>query len=176
MTWTSLMGYSMFLSVYFFDVMRHLLWAKQSWLGEFKWILIYCQLYKLLITDLNIEEQVRKPARQALGENSFPPSLPVPAELETRLLPCSPCFWYTWCSVPSVRQWKAEEVGVSPQWFPFFSALCFLLFSSAPASVLPWAAVTLQVYLLRCLLSCILSCLLLYLPFCILPVAVTTLS
>lgn len=46
------------ISVYFFDV-RLLFWGEQSWLGEFQWILIFWQLYILLITDLDTEKQVK---------------------------------------------------------------------------------------------------------------------
>lgn len=109
----------------FLDVMRHLLWAEQSWLWEFQWILIYCQLYKHLIIDLGIEKQVQM-ARQALRENTFPPFLAVLAELQTPLLPCSPCFHP--CSVPSMRWWKAEEVGVFFTLFLYFHSFFLTLF------------------------------------------------
>lgn len=97
------MGYSMFLSVYFFDITRHLLWEKQSPIREFQCILIYCQLDMFSITDLGIEKQVRQTARQAPKENT---SLPVSAELQTPLLlPLLPlAVWHMMLS-PIGDQW-----------------------------------------------------------------------
>lgn len=137
--------------------MRHLLWAKQSWLEEFQLSLIYCQLYKLLITDLGIEKQVRQRARQALRENTFPFSLPDSTELQIPLLPCSPCFCCTWCLVPWMRWWEAGETGVSQSVVSFFFLLFIFTLSLCSSKGSSQAAVTHRVYLLLpCLLSCVL--------------------
>lgn len=119
-------------SVYFFDVMRLLFWGKQSWCGEFQWVLIYWQLNILLITDLDTEKQIKETARKALRSNTSPPSLPVSIGLQAP----SPLLSLLLLNVVLSH---GEAMGGRRGWIQstvdsFFPALCFILFSSAPES------------------------------------------
>lgn len=119
-------------SVYFFDVMRLLFWEKQSWFGEFKWILVFWWFCVLLITDLDTGKQVKETARQALRGNTLPPSLPIPVGLQ---IPSAVL------ALLHVMLSRGKAMGVREGWVQspvgsFFCCFCLSPFSSAPESFL----------------------------------------
>lgn len=91
------------------------LWEKWSWLKEFNWIVIYCQLHEPLISDLVLRYNEHNKLNKYVGKIVFLLCLPQPRfrHLSSPFLVSIPFAFATHYTQSLQRWWTAQEEGIN---------------------------------------------------------------